>query len=70
MKKLILCILFISVLPVFSQEIYNRTLILMGSRFDISVVSNNSNEADTYINIADSIAIDVGRSLELFFKWI
>ncbi|WP_457615568.1 FAD:protein FMN transferase [Lutibacter sp.] len=35
-----------------AQEIYRRTLKLMGSRFDISVVANNSSEADAFIDLA------------------
>ncbi len=35
-----------------SQEIYRRTLKLMGSRFDITVVAANKNQGDTYIDLA------------------
>ncbi len=35
-----------------SQEIYRRTLKLMGSRFDITVVAANKDQGDTFIDLA------------------
>jgi len=41
MKKLIITILFLTSLASYSQEVFKRTLKLMGSRFDITVVAKN-----------------------------
>ncbi|PCH54423.1 MAG: thiamine biosynthesis protein ApbE [Flavobacteriaceae bacterium] len=43
-------ILFSSIF--YGQEIHRKTLKLMGSRFDITVVANNEKEGENYINIA------------------
>ncbi len=52
MKKIIAFLFFL--LPVFiqAQEKYTRTLKLMGSRFDITVVANNETEGNQYIDLA------------------
>ncbi|WP_234418172.1 FAD:protein FMN transferase [Aquimarina aquimarini] len=49
-----------------SQEIYKRTLKLMGSRFDITVVAENKNEADDYIS---SAVTEIKRIEALISSW-
>lgn len=50
MKKVFLFVIFL--LPVFSnaQAFFNKTTMLMGCRFDIIVVANDSMEGEKYIN--------------------
>jgi FAD:protein FMN transferase len=50
----------------FSQEVYQRTLKLMGSRFDISVVSNTSVEGNQYIDLAVN---EISRIEKLISSW-
>ena len=35
-----------------TQEVYKRTLILMGTRFDITVVAGTKHKAEKYIELA------------------
>lgn len=51
---------------VFSQENYKRTLILMGSRFDITVVASTEKEGDEYI---DSAIDEITRIENLISSW-
>ncbi len=60
----ILTIIFIA--PINAQQIYNRTLKLMGSRFDITVVANNQAEADQYI---DSAVDEITRIEKIISSW-
>jgi len=53
-------------MSIFSQEIFKRTLKLMGSRFDISVVSNSQSEADAYIEDAVN---EITRIENLISSW-
>ena len=48
----------------YSQQMYRRTLKLMGTRFDISVVSKDSIKSKEYIDAIKSISecIDCGES--------
>lgn len=50
----------------FSQQIYKRTLKLMGSRFDITVVANDSTGAQQYINTAVK---EIQRIENLISSW-
>nr|WP_232730422.1 FAD:protein FMN transferase [Lacinutrix sp. Bg11-31] len=50
----------------FSQETYNKTLILMGSRFDITVVTNSQKQGDLYI---DSAISEISRIEKLISSW-
>tara|TARA_R110002049_G_scaffold134569_1_gene294053 strand:- start:3 stop:995 length:993 start_codon:yes stop_codon:yes gene_type:complete len=50
----------------FSQEVYKRTLKLMGSRFDISVVANTQEEGDLYIDLAVN---EISRIEKLISSW-
>ena len=67
MKKLclLILILFIST-GAFSQEIFKRTIKIMGSRFEITVVANDEAEAEKYINLAVS---EIGRIEKLISSW-
>ena len=67
MKVKLLFILF-SILQLSSsaQEVFQRTLKLMGSRYDIIVVANDSTEANKYINIAVN---EVSRIEKLISEW-
>ena len=50
----------------FSQEIFKRTLKLMGSRFEITVVATDSIEANGYINLAIN---EITRIEKLISSW-
>lgn len=50
----------------FSQEVYQRTLKLMGSRFDISVVAENQDTGEEYIDLALS---EISRIEKLISSW-
>lgn len=67
MKKLIflIVILFCSTNS-FSQQIHRKSLKLMGSRFDISVVANDTLEASYYINLAIE---EISRIEKLISSW-
>jgi thiamine biosynthesis lipoprotein len=53
-------------MSIFSQEIFKRTLKLMGSRFDITVVANSQSEADAYIEDAVN---EITRIENLISSW-
>lgn len=61
---IILFILFSS--ESFSQETFMRTLKLMGSRYEITVVANNQAEADRYIDMAVD---EISRIEKLISSW-
>lgn len=50
----------------FAQENFKRTLILMGSRFDITVVASNEKEGNEYI---DSAIFEIARIEKLISSW-
>ena len=50
----------------FSAESYTRTLKLMGSRYDITVVADNREQADTYIDMA---VAEITRIEKLISSW-
>ncbi|MCR8668183.1 FAD:protein FMN transferase [Aestuariibaculum sp. M13] len=50
----------------YAQHVYQRTLKLMGSRFDISVVANSQQEGDTYIDLA---VHEISRIEKLISSW-
>ncbi|WP_372648811.1 FAD:protein FMN transferase [Draconibacterium sp.] len=62
----ILLVLVTLGLPVFCQQPYKRTLKLMGSRFDISVVANNEQEGNGYIDLA---VAEIQRIEKLISSW-
>ncbi|CAH8282081.1 thiamine biosynthesis lipoprotein [Mariniflexile fucanivorans] len=49
-----------------SQNVYNRTLKLMGSRFDITVVAENESEGNEYIDLAVN---EIARIEKLISSW-
>lgn len=51
---------------VFSQEVYRKTVKLMGSRFDITVVAKNQEEGDAYIELAVN---EIIRIEKLISSW-
>ncbi len=57
---------FLSFLGINSQETNKRTLKLMGSRFDITVVSKNKTEANSYIDMA---VAEISRIEALISSW-
>ncbi|MEH6765454.1 MAG: FAD:protein FMN transferase [Aequorivita antarctica] len=67
MKKIaLLCIALLCVNSIFAQEIFKRTLKLMGSRFEITVVAKDSTEANSYIDIAVG---EITRIEKLISSW-
>jgi len=66
MKQLFFLALFLSSLLVQSQQRYKKTLLLMGSRFDISVVANSQQEGEIYIDLAIS---EISRIEKLISSW-
>jgi len=49
-----------------AQQVYKRTLKLMGSRFDITVVANNEAEGNSYIDMA---VAEISRIEKLISDW-
>lgn len=66
MKTSFIGILFLLSTLTFSQQVYKKTLKLMGSRFDISVVAENQTDGDRYINIAEN---EISRIEKLISSW-
>lgn len=66
MRKVLFLFLIILSGSIQSQEIHKRTLKLMGSRFDISVVAKNSIVATNAINIAIT---EISRIEKLISSW-
>ena len=66
MKTLFSALTFFIVSSVFSQDAYTRTLKLMGSRFDITVVANNEEEGNHFIDIAVN---EISRIEKLISSW-
>lgn len=65
-RNFILFIVLLSSTFIFSQQIHRRTLKLMGSRFDIAVVANDSITASNYINLA---VVEITRIEKLISSW-
>lgn len=66
LKYLIFFATLLSSTFIFSQQIHKRTLKLMGSRFDISVVSNDTLNATNYITFAVN---EIKRIEKLISSW-
>lgn len=67
MTKTLALLFFISLAHYsIAQEIYDRTLKLMGSRFDITVVAENETLADQYI---DQAVAEITRIEQLISSW-
>lgn len=65
-KSLICFLIIVFTTNTFSQEVYQRTLKLMGSRFDISVVSNSKEKGDEFIDFAVQ---EITRIEKLISSW-
>ncbi|AFL80145.1 membrane-associated lipoprotein involved in thiamine biosynthesis [Aequorivita sublithincola DSM 14238] len=65
-KSLPIFIALLCVNLTFSQNIFKRTLKLMGSRFEITVVANDSTEANNYIDLAVG---EITRIEKLISSW-
>jgi thiamine biosynthesis lipoprotein len=66
LKKNITLLLLLFSLSTFAQENFKRTLILMGSRFDITVVASNEKEGNEYL---DSAIFEITRIEKLISSW-
>lgn len=66
MRYLLTYFILCSVTFSYSQEVYTRTLKLMGSRFDISVVAETQTEGDGYIDMA---VAEISRIERLISSW-
>jgi thiamine biosynthesis lipoprotein len=66
LKNNITFLLLLFSLSTFAQENFKRTLILMGSRFDITVVASNEKEGNEYI---DSAIFEITRIEKLISSW-
>ena len=66
MKKNITLLLLLFSLSTFAQENFKRTLILLGSRFDITVVASNEKEGNEYL---DSAIFEITRIEKLISSW-
>jgi thiamine biosynthesis lipoprotein len=66
LKNYLSTILFFFSTILFSQEVYTKTVKLMGSRFDISVVAENKKEGDHYLDLAIN---EILRIEKLISSW-
>lgn len=67
MKKLLLfSLIFFLSLNASAEEIYKRTLKLMGSKFEITVIAGNKAEADEFIDLA---VAEIVRIEKLISSW-
>lgn len=65
-KRIIFIAALLLTTNVFAQTVYKRTLLLMGSRFDITVVANDSVQGNSYIDLAVG---EIGRIERLISSW-
>jgi len=66
LKKLVLIVMICSVGQLLAQEPFKRTMKLMGSRFDISVVAKDPIEGEEYIDLAIN---EIKRIEKLISSW-
>ncbi len=66
MKNMLVLLLLISSAQLLAQEKYKKSLILMGSRFDISVVANSKEKGKKYIQIAID---EISRIERIISSW-
>lgn len=66
MKIYIVAIVFFLSSFAFSKQVYTRTLKIMGSRFDITVVAENQIEADGFIDMAIN---EISRIEKVISSW-
>lgn len=67
MKKILFLIILFQVIGLNAQIARSRSVTLMGSRFDITIVAKDSLTAEAYI---DSSAIEISRIENLISDWI
>ncbi len=67
-KQFFTFLLILFVASVSAQKVYHKTLKLMGSRFDISVVSTNKIAAEKYINTAIKEIIRIEKNISSWDK--
>lgn len=65
-RNLVLFVVLLSSTFIFSQQIHRRTLKLMGSKFEIAVVTNDTLSATNYINLAID---EITRIEKLISSW-
>ncbi|WP_298418433.1 FAD:protein FMN transferase [uncultured Kordia sp.] len=65
-KSIFTYLLLISFFVTTAQEVHKRTLKLMGSRFDITVIANTQDEATNYIDLA---VAEMTRIEKLISSW-
>lgn len=66
MRKVLLLVIGLISVICSAQQPYKRTLKLMGSRFDVTVVANNKSKGDEYIDIAIA---EITRIEKLISSW-
>lgn len=66
MKRCLIFLLFVVCATGYSQVLRQRTLMLMGSRFDITIVANEKDEAEAYI---DTAVAEITRIENLISEW-
>lgn len=66
MKNILCIVAFLAFSNAFAQQVYNRTLKLMGSRFEISVVANAKEQGEAFIN---SAVDEITRIEKLISSW-
>lgn len=66
MRIFLLFSLTVFTVNIFAQEVFNRTALLMGSRFDFTVVASNKETANVYI---DSAIAEISRIEKLTSSW-
>lgn len=66
MKLLLSFFFFAFTTVILAQQPFKRTITLMGSRFDITVVANNSEQANNYI---DDAVNEISRIEKLISSW-
>ncbi|MCB0688575.1 MAG: FAD:protein FMN transferase [Saprospiraceae bacterium] len=66
MKIFLVFFMIVLCIPGEAQEVYNRTLKLMGSRFDISVVASSEEEANKEIDVAVD---EISRIEKIISSW-
>ncbi|WP_372775192.1 FAD:protein FMN transferase [Mangrovibacterium sp.] len=66
MKQTFFFLILFQVITCQAQEAFNKTVLLMGSRFDITVVAMNATEGDKYIETAIA---EISRIEKLISSW-
>lgn len=66
MKQTFFFFILFQVITCDAQQVFHKTTLLMGSRFDIIVVAMNANEGDKYI---DTAIVEISRIEKLISSW-